>query len=206
MNILAVDRHLQGVCVLQRARDRDRGIRRELRRQRAVAHQGREVLAVDVLHGDEEIAVSIARIVDLGDARVDGGEVRLQFGAAPLGGNGIHRIGIVRMLDQFERYREAVRRVLRQVDIGHTAAPQLTEDLVLADPAAREGDHFASPAGLECAAVRGVRAGFGGSRRKFSSFTLSAPPGSSTTLRCTTLPSNAGRAPSRAATPAPLLS
>ena len=56
--------------------------------QRAAAHQLREILPVDVLHGDEEEAVDVAGVVDADHARIDGGEVCLQLGAAAFGFDG----------------------------------------------------------------------------------------------------------------------
>src|SRR3954453_16836373 len=111
------------------------------------------------------------------------------------------------MLDQLERHRIVQRRILGQIDVGHAAAPQLAYDLVLADPPAGARNHCLPPSGRACVAapVRGARTGLGASRSKFISFAPSAPPGTSNTLRSTTLPNSPGRAPSRSAIPAPLL-
>ena len=54
------------------------------------------------------------------------------------GGDGI---GVGRVLDQLERHRAAVFRVLRQIHVGHAAASQLANDFVLADFATGGGDH-----------------------------------------------------------------
>ena len=76
----------------------------ELHRQRAAAHQLGQVLAVDVLHGDEEIAVQVAGIVDPRHARIHGRQVGLQLGAAAFGLDGIAGIGVGGVLDQLERH------------------------------------------------------------------------------------------------------
>ena len=79
--------------------------------------------------------------------------------------------GIGRVLDQFERHGAAVFGVGREVDVGHAAPSQLADDFILADSAAGVRDHLASPVGRARAgtAVRGLRAGLGGSSRKFRS-------------------------------------
>src|ERR1035438_3678030 len=79
--------------------------------------------------------------VDADHARIDGGQVRLQFGAAAFRLNGGDGIGVCAVLDQLERHRATVFRVLRQVHIGHPAASQLANDFVFADFAAGGGDH-----------------------------------------------------------------
>src|SRR5262245_2107903 len=103
VEILATDRHLELVRVLERPGDRDRGIGRELRNYRTAAQPLGEVLPVDVLHCDVEEAVAVAAVVDADYARIHLGEPRLQLRAAALGLDRVARVGVLAMLDQLER-------------------------------------------------------------------------------------------------------
>ena len=77
VELLAVDGDLQIVRVVQRLGDGDGDFGGEPEDERAAPHQLRQILPVDVLHGDKEEAVGVARAVDADHARIDGGEVRL---------------------------------------------------------------------------------------------------------------------------------
>jgi len=76
---------------------------------------------------------------------VDGGEMGLQHGAAALGFDGIVGIEIGRVLDELERDGVLKLGVLRQVHVGHAAAAEFAEDLVLADFTRRGRNHYFRP-------------------------------------------------------------
>ncbi len=82
-------------------------------------------------------------------ARIDGSQVRLQLRAAAFRFDGGDGIGVGGVLDQLERHRLAVFGVVGEVHVGHPAASQFADDLVLADLAAGRGDHSAT----SCSAV-----------------------------------------------------
>src|SRR5580698_1771272 len=63
----------------------------------------REIAAFHELHGDEEVAVEVAEIVDLDHPRVDGEHLTLDGGAAPFGFEDLAAGGIASSLHQLER-------------------------------------------------------------------------------------------------------
>src|SRR5205085_9581877 len=116
------------------------------------------------------------------------------------------RIGIRRVFDQLQRDHVAERSILRQIHVCHSAAPQLLADFVLAEFAAGGRDHLGLRARMARPALGNV-CPCPASRKKFCFRTasMSTSPGSSTAFLSNTFPKSEGRAPSRAATPAPLL-
>ncbi len=54
-------------------------------------------------------------------------------------------VGVGAVLDELERHGAIGFGILRQIDVGHAAAAELAEDLVLAEFAAGGGDHFLLP-------------------------------------------------------------
>src|SRR5215471_6518403 len=196
LKILAVDRHLQGMRVLQGLGYRQSHVYRKFRGQRPVTHQFRKILAIHVLHGDEEKSVHFARVVNAHHMRINRCKLCLQNRSAALRLDGIAGVRIRSVLDQFQRDRPPQFRILCQIHIRHAAPPQLLADFVFAELAASGCDHF-----LCC-----PRTGFSpfSSRKKFISRTAfrSASAASSSGFFSNTLPTNEGRAPSCAATPA----
>ncbi len=80
-----------------------------------------ETLALDVRHGEPELARGLARVVDRQDVRVlqPGGELDLALEA--LGAQRAREIGV----QHLERDRPVVPQVLGEEDGGHAAPPEL---------------------------------------------------------------------------------
>ena len=103
----------------QLPRDLDRLVRRQ---PADAAEQGGEVLAVDVLHRQEVLAVGLADVVDAADVGVRD----LPRDAAPRRGNAAQRarVGAQRLGQELQRHRLAEREVVGAVDLAHAAPPE----------------------------------------------------------------------------------
>jgi hypothetical protein len=144
---LAVDLDVQVMGVVQGFGHGLRHFGSEFRGQRAAAHPLMQVAAVDEFHGHEEEAVQVAGLIYAHNVGIDGGQARLQFGAAAFGFDGVAGVGVGAVLDQLERHGLGGFAVESQVHIGHAAAPQLLADLELSEPAPGGGNHILTPDG-----------------------------------------------------------
>ncbi len=100
------------------------------------AHQRAEVGAIDVLHGQEVHAVRLAEIEDLDDV----GMVELG-GESGLGQEHLDELGLVDQMREDLLHHQGLLephgpRHTRPVDLGHTAMPKLSKQLVPAHPRA----------------------------------------------------------------------
>ena len=87
----------------------------------ALQHLG-QIASLHVLHGDEEEAILLAKVVDFNHARIERLHLALNGRAAPLGFD--HHLGnrVVAGADELERGPPVLHRIDGQVDIGHAVA------------------------------------------------------------------------------------
>ena len=167
----------------------------------------RQVLAVDVLHVDVEVAVDRAVAVDARHVPVHLAELFLQEGAPPLGFADVLRIAVRADLDELERHLGTALGVRRQVDVGHPAPPEAPNQPVLAEVTIEHGKKGSGPQGLRLPHLyfrRGAGvAPCGGagrpitlSRSKSALLSAARPQTWSSAFPAITLPKNTADAPS----------
>src|SRR2546422_10377616 len=71
--------------------------------------------------------------MDWGDPGIDAAHTGVDRRAAPFGGDYILAILAVAVLDELQGNPPVVLRVVGEIDVGHTAPPELLQDLVMSD-------------------------------------------------------------------------
>ena len=138
----------RGQARAQLARDFDRFI---LRKPSDAAQQRRQVLAVDVLHGQEVPPVDLAGVVDPAHVRV-----RHLPGQPDLAQEALEPARVARQIvgQEFERHLLPELQVVGPVDLAHAAPPEQTDDAVAAGE-----DDAGGEAGRVAGIGRSARAG-----------------------------------------------
>src|SRR5208282_2083576 len=94
------------------------------------AQQGRQVLTVDVLHGEKVLAVHLADVVNTTDIRVRNLASVPHLGMKPGQGSGIR---LERSRKKLQGHNNSKLKILSAVDVAHAAAPQQSDDTISLD-------------------------------------------------------------------------
>src|SRR6185436_12839336 len=191
---LAVDDGDELVGAIEHVGERRRNLDRVVRGEAAArAQDRREILAVDVLHLDQELVRAGADVEHVGHARLDGVELALQLGAATLGPGDV----LAGQGDRLHGDDAAVAPPRGAIDAAHAAAEQLRMEV-----AVERVHHHSRPVPARGRARGAAGAGVGRAGR---TVTVSAggPGAGDSTLRCTSAGSVAAGQPCTASPPLP---
>src|SRR6185436_1950879 len=131
--VASVDRRLEAVGRLEEMTQLNRDVDGTAGRQRAGRENLGEILAVDVLHRDIEVAPLGAVFVDHRNVLANPAELLLKLRAPALCREHLLRVAIGCGRDQLQRNTAAVAAVGGDEDHGHAAAADLVADLVRSD-------------------------------------------------------------------------
>ena len=122
----------EGAEVLEHLAQLDCDVYRESVSERRAADKGGEVLALDILHLDEQVLVIFAMVVYDDHPPVHTAQALLQLRSQTFGVDHLLVLGIGSLINHFQRDLGLRFRIARQVDFAHRAAPEQADDLVAA--------------------------------------------------------------------------
>src|SRR5678816_562724 len=135
LQVAAVDDRFERVGIFEEACELACNRRGTLRLERAVRDRFGQVLSVQILHGDVEVAGVFVDSVLIDDRHVRAtlAESLLELGAKLLRLDDLARLPVAPALNELQRNLAIVAAIGRQKDHGHPAMADLPEDLVRTD-------------------------------------------------------------------------